>query len=108
MLFASLSGQLGKHKLSGIHLERGDMIRIAGDHSRVILDGELLQADEGRPIVLTSSAPVPFLRLAAWSRRLPASVSPGIPTPFNTSRRGACILQRKTRLSPGRENDTGG
>ncbi|HEY9580253.1 MAG TPA: acylglycerol kinase family protein [Rhizorhapis sp.] len=65
MLFASLSGQLGKHKLSGIHLERGDMIRIEGDHSSVILDGELFQADEGRPIVLTSTAPVPFLRLAA-------------------------------------------
>src|SRR3546814_18656166 len=65
MLFASLSGQLGKHKLSGIHLERGDMIRIEGDHSSVILDGELFKADEGRPIVLTSPAPVPFLRLAA-------------------------------------------
>jgi hypothetical protein len=65
MLFASLSGQLGKHKLSGIHLERGDMIRIEGDHSSVILDGELFQADVGRPIVLTSTAPVPFLRLAA-------------------------------------------
>jgi hypothetical protein len=65
MLFASLSGQLGKHKLSGIHLERGDMIRIEGDHSSVILDGELFQADIGRPIVLTSTAPVPFLRLAA-------------------------------------------
>ena len=65
MLFASLSGQLGKHKLSGIHLERGDMIRIEGDHSSVILDGELFQADAGRPIVLTSTAPVPFLRLAA-------------------------------------------
>ena len=65
MLFASLSGQLGKHKLTGIHLERGDMIRIEGDHSSVILDGELFQADVGRPIVLTSTAPVPFLRLAA-------------------------------------------
>lgn len=65
MLFASMSGQLGKHKLSGIHLERGDMIRIEGDHSSVILDGELFQADVGRPIVLTSTAPVPFLRLAA-------------------------------------------
>lgn len=65
MLFASVSGQLGKHKLTGIHLERGDMIRIEGDHSSVILDGELFEADAGRPIVLTSTAPVPFLRLAA-------------------------------------------
>lgn len=65
MLFASISGQLGKQKLTGIHLERGDMIRIEGDHSSVILDGELFEADAGRPIVLTSTAPVPFLRLAA-------------------------------------------
>lgn len=65
MLFASVSGRLGKHKLSGIHLERGDMIRIEGEQSSVILDGELFQAEKGRPIVLTSTAPVPFLRLAA-------------------------------------------
>lgn len=65
MLFASVSGRLGRQKLSGIHLERGDMIRIEGDQSSVILDGELFQAEKGKPIVLTSTAPVPFLRLAA-------------------------------------------
>ncbi|MBK5265523.1 MAG: diacylglycerol kinase [Alphaproteobacteria bacterium] len=65
MLFASVSGQLGKHKLTGIHLERGDMIRIEGDRSSVILDGELFEAGAGQAIVLTSTAPVPFLRLAA-------------------------------------------
>jgi len=50
---------------AGVHLERGDVIRIEGERSSVILDGELFQADEGRPIVLTSTAPVPFLRLAS-------------------------------------------
>ncbi|HKR17573.1 diacylglycerol/lipid kinase family protein [Rhizorhapis sp.] len=65
MLFASVSGKLGKRKLTGIHLERGDMIRIEGEHSSVILDGELFEADAGKPIVLTSTPPVPFLRLAA-------------------------------------------
>ena len=51
--------------MQGIHLEQGDMIRIEGDHSSVILDGELFEASEGRPIVLRSTEPVPFLRLAA-------------------------------------------
>ncbi|WP_336965735.1 acylglycerol kinase family protein [Sphingobium aquiterrae] len=55
----------GPRRMQGIHLERGDMIRIEGDRSNVILDGELFEASEGRPIVLRSTAPVPFLRLAA-------------------------------------------
>ena len=42
-----------------------ELARIEGERSSVILDGELFQADEGRPIVLTSTAPVPFLRLAS-------------------------------------------
>jgi hypothetical protein len=49
--------------MTGVHLERGDEIRIEGDHSNVLLDGELFQADCGRPIVLKKSAPVPFLAL---------------------------------------------
>src|SRR3546814_8237378 len=60
-LFASMSGQLGKHTLSGIHLERGDMLRIEGDHGSVILEGEFVQADDGRPLVLTSTQPGPIL-----------------------------------------------
>jgi hypothetical protein len=51
--------------MEGIHLEHGDTIRIEGENSSVILDGEIFQADEGRPIVLKSTPPVPFLRLAA-------------------------------------------
>src|SRR3546814_13114370 len=45
MLFASLSGQLGKHKLSGIHLERGHIIRIEVDTSSAILAGDFFQGD---------------------------------------------------------------
>lgn len=65
MLFISLIGRFGSRKMQGIHLEHGDMIRIEGKNSSVILDGEIFQADEGRPIVLKSTPPVPFLRLAA-------------------------------------------
>jgi diacylglycerol kinase family enzyme len=63
-LFASIRGRLGRHRLDGVHLQRGDEIRIEGDHSNVILDGELFEANCGRPIVLRPTAPVPFLRLA--------------------------------------------
>jgi diacylglycerol kinase family enzyme len=64
-LFAGLFGRLSQERMSGIHVERGDEIRIEGDHSSVILDGELFKAETGRPIVLKHTAPVPFLRLAA-------------------------------------------
>lgn len=65
LIWASLRGRVGKHKMQGIHLEQGDTIRIEGNHSSVILDGELFEASEGKPIVLRSTQPVPFLRLAA-------------------------------------------
>jgi diacylglycerol kinase family enzyme len=64
-LFAAVFGKLGRSRLTGVHLERGDEIRIEGDRSNVILDGELFEANPGHPIVLTPTAPVPFLRLAA-------------------------------------------
>jgi hypothetical protein len=63
-LVASIRGRLGRYRLAGVHLERGDEIRIEGDHSNVILDGELYEAHCGRPIVLKPTPPVPFLRLA--------------------------------------------
>ncbi|MPT47634.1 MAG: diacylglycerol kinase [Sphingobium sp.] len=65
MLFMSLLGRFGSKEVQGIHLEQGDVIRIEGEHSSVILDGEIFEADNGRPIVLKSTPPVPFLRLAA-------------------------------------------
>ena len=64
-IFAAAFGRLGQGRMSGVHLEWGDEIRIEGDHSNVILDGELFEANVDRPIVLKPTAPVPFLRLAA-------------------------------------------
>lgn len=61
----ALRGRLGRQEVRGIHLQRSDEIRIEGEHSNLILDGELFEAKTDRPIVLTSTAPVPFLRLAA-------------------------------------------
>jgi Diacylglycerol kinase catalytic domain len=62
---ASLAGRLGEKVLTGVHLERGDMIRIESERSSVILDGEEFTAETGRPIVLRSTLPMPFLSLAA-------------------------------------------
>lgn len=64
-LVAAIRGRLGRSRVTGVHVERGDEIRIEGDHSSVILDGELFEASADRPIVLKPTAPVPFLRLAA-------------------------------------------
>ena len=65
VIYGAVMGKLGRHKFGGVHLERGDEIRIEGEHSNVILDGELFQAKTDRPIVLKPTAPVPFLKLAA-------------------------------------------
>jgi hypothetical protein len=62
---ASIFGRLGRQAMAGVHIERGDEIRIEGERSSVILDGELFESKNGRPIVLTPTAPVPFLSLAA-------------------------------------------
>jgi len=64
-LAAGICGRLGRRRLRGVHLERGDEIRIEGHRSNIILDGEMFEAHSGRPIVLRPTAPVPFLRLAA-------------------------------------------
>jgi hypothetical protein len=64
-IFAGLFGRVGRNQMDGVHFERGDEIRIEGDRSSVILDGEIFEADAGRPIILKTTAPVPFLRLAA-------------------------------------------
>ncbi len=65
MLGATWRGTLGQKPLNGVHFQQGDEIRIEGDRSNVILDGEIFQAKNGMPIILTSTQPVPFLRLAA-------------------------------------------
>jgi len=64
-LVAAIRGRLGRQGMRGVHLKRGDEIRIEGHRSNVILDGEMFEANAGRPIVLRPTAPVPFLRLAA-------------------------------------------
>lgn len=63
-LTAGILGKLGRIRVSGVHLERGDEIHIQGEQSNVILDGELFSAEAGQPIVLKPTPPVPFLRLA--------------------------------------------
>jgi diacylglycerol kinase family enzyme len=62
---AAWRGTLGRRALTGVHFEQGDEIRIEGDRSNVILDGEIYEASADTPIILTSTRPVPFLRLAA-------------------------------------------
>ncbi len=62
---ASMLGRLGSAKLQGVHVERGDEIRIEGERSSVILDGEIFQARKGQAIVLRQTNPLSFLRLAA-------------------------------------------
>jgi hypothetical protein len=64
-LIAGLLGKLGSGIMNGVHIRRGDEIRIEGDRSSVILDGEIFQAGAGRSIVLRPTDPLPFLRLAA-------------------------------------------
>ena len=62
---AAIRGRLGRYRLTGVHLARGEEIRIEGESSSLLMDGELFSADAGRPIVLRPTAPVPFLRIAA-------------------------------------------
>lgn len=64
-IFAAIMGKLGREKMNGVHIEQGDEIRIDGDHSNVILDGEIFEANHDHPIILRSTAPVPFLKIAA-------------------------------------------
>lgn len=63
-VIASVSGRLGNRELNGVHLERGDVIRIESERSSVILDGEEFTARTGRPIVLRSTNPISFISLA--------------------------------------------
>ncbi len=62
---AGVFGVLGRRRMTGVHVERGDEIRIEGQRPSVVLDGEIFRASEGGAIVLTPTAPMPFLRLAA-------------------------------------------
>lgn len=63
-VLAGISGKVSR-RARGIHVELGDEIRIESERSSVILDGELFEATRDHPIILTPTAPVPFLKLAA-------------------------------------------
>jgi Diacylglycerol kinase catalytic domain len=65
VVWASLIGLLGKKRYTGVHVSEGDMIQIDGDDSSVVLDGEVFLTRRDHPIVLRSTPPVPFLKLAA-------------------------------------------
>ena len=65
MFRIGLFGKLGESTARGFHFERGDSISIEGDHSSVVLDGEIFEARDGQPITLRSTEPFPFLKLAA-------------------------------------------
>ncbi len=65
VIFDSIIGRLGRHAVNGLHIQQGDVIRIDSVKSSVVLDGEVFEANSNAPIVLRSTAPVPFLRLAA-------------------------------------------
>lgn len=64
-LAASIAGRLGQTRLDGVHIEGADQISIEGDAGEVILDGESFRTGIGQPIVLTTAAPLSFVRLAA-------------------------------------------
>ena len=64
-IFAVVAGKVGRAPITGVHVETGDEIRIEGRNSSVILDGELFESASGRPIILTTTAPVSFLKFAA-------------------------------------------
>src|SRR3546814_8848251 len=52
MLGATWRGTLGQRELAGVHFQQGDEIRIEGERSNVILDGEIFEAMGGKPIIL--------------------------------------------------------
>ena len=58
-------GRLGHRSIGGLHLQGGDTIKIEGGRPAVVMDGEIFQAANGGSITLTTTAPVPFVRLAA-------------------------------------------
>jgi hypothetical protein len=62
---ASVLGRLGSHAVQGVTFEQADHIRIDGDRSNVILDGETFSAEIGRPIFLQPAQALSFVRFAA-------------------------------------------
>ena len=65
IVYEVIIGRLGHRDIGGLHLQGGDTIRIEGGRPSVVMDGEIFQAVNGGSITLTTTAPVPFVRLAA-------------------------------------------
>lgn len=61
----TIRGRLGAAPFKGLHLGRGQEIRIAGKRAQVILDGEHFRAPDGGELILKPTRPVSFLNLAA-------------------------------------------
>jgi hypothetical protein len=64
-LFAKLVGKLGRSNVDGVHFKEADEITIEGESSQLILDGETIRAEPGRPIRLRTAEPLSFVKLAA-------------------------------------------
>lgn len=61
---AGIVGRLGKSRIKGVHLKQDDEIRIAGERSHLILDGEVFYADNEHPVILRHTEPISFVKLA--------------------------------------------
>jgi hypothetical protein len=64
-LLAQIAGKLGRSTVDGVHIKEADEITIEGDSSQLILDGETIRAEPGRPIRLRTAEPLSFVKLAA-------------------------------------------
>ncbi|HEX5238526.1 MAG TPA: diacylglycerol kinase family protein [Sphingomicrobium sp.] len=64
-LFAKVVGKLGRSNVDGVHFKEADEITIEGESSQLILDGETIRAEPGRPIRLRTAEPLSFVKLAA-------------------------------------------
>ena len=64
-LYAKIVGQISRSNLYGVHFKIADEITIEGESSELILDGETITAEPGRPIRLRTAEPLSFVKLAA-------------------------------------------
>lgn len=65
MIKDTYHGRFGSRRGEGVHFALEDELQIDSDNGPVLLDGELFTASQGKPIILRTTAPIPFLRIAA-------------------------------------------
>lgn len=65
MIKDTYHGRFGSRRGEGVHFALEDELQIDSDNGTVLLDGELFTASQGKPIILRTTAPIPFLRIAA-------------------------------------------